>query len=146
MHDALIYIQTRHPYGDIPGQASQAPDSVRQTVLDAMEEQKARTNAPSDQNPQQDQERLPPPPAPAEEFEASMRESARKILLQQQTIEAIIDKLPGIAKTEAEQEARMRQLEVQLREEEQTRAKAEETRERMIDLLGNMIVGAKREP
>ena len=146
MHDALIYVQTRHPYGDIPGQPSQAPDPVPQAKLDNAEDDKARTNGVATQHDQQDQGKLPPPPAPAGEFDSSVRESARKILLQQQQIEAIFERLPGIAKTEAEQEARMRQLEVQLREGEQKRAKAEDERERMVDLLGNMIVGAKREP
>lgn len=143
MHDALIYVQTRHPYGSIPGQPSQAPEAVSEAEL---KKEEALTNGASAHNQQQDQEKPPPPPAPPEEFAVNMRESANKIVFQQREIEKIIEALPGIAKTEAEQEERMRQLEVELREEEKRRAKAEEERERMIDLLGNMIVGAKREP
>lgn len=66
--------------------------------------------------------------------------------MKQQEIEHIIKNLPGIKQTEAAQEKRMRELEVELRKVEEDRAKAEDEKERMADLLGQVIVGVKRVP
>lgn len=140
MHESLAYIQTRHPYGDFAGQPSQAPDP--NAAVKPKSEKETLTNG---QHAQDDREETPPPQEPAK-FNYELREAARKLVLQEQAIELVIKSLPGIDRTEADQERKMRELEVELREVERKRARAEEEKETMVDLLGHMIMGAKRVP
>ena len=87
---------------------------------------------------------LPRPDSPRT-FAARQRELARDLIIKEQQIEYLISVLPGIGASEAEQEARIRELETQLREVEKERvAKAEELKQlrgRLEDVLGAVSVG-----
>ena len=138
MYASLSYIQTRHPYGEIPGQPSQAPEPAASISATS-----APTNGEAAGNVAQEPPQTPPPET-TERFNDALHELARDLVIKEQQIEYLINSLPGIGNSEADQERRMRELEVELRQVERERAKAEEEKERMVDLLGRVIVGAKR--
>jgi mediator of RNA polymerase II transcription subunit 21 len=77
-------------------------------------------------------------------FESTMREMARSLILQEQKAEILINSLPGIGHSEEKQKARMAALMEELKQVEGERAKAEVERERMIETLGEVIVGVQR--
>lgn len=88
---------------------------------------------------------LPPQPDSPRTFAARQRELARDLIIKEQQIEYLISVLPGIGASESEQEARIRELEAQLRDVEKERAaKALELRRlrgRLDGVLGAMSVG-----
>ncbi|KAJ5899280.1 hypothetical protein N7495_004024 [Penicillium taxi] len=88
---------------------------------------------------------LPPQPDSPNTFAARQRELARDLIVKEQQIEYLISVLPGIGTSEAEQEARIRELEIQLRNVEKERAaKARELRKlrvRLESVLGTISVG-----
>lgn len=57
----------------------------------------------------------PPTPDPPALFAYRQRELARDLIIKEQQIEYLISRLPGIGSSEAEQEARIRELEGELR-------------------------------
>ena len=65
-------------------------------------------------------------------------------MLKEQQIEVIINSLPGLGNSEAEQVERMRELEGELREVEAERARAEAEREGLVEGLGGGLVGVGR--
>ncbi|GAB7359000.1 hypothetical protein MBLNU230_g5073t1 [Neophaeotheca triangularis] len=142
----LAYIQTRHPYGIIPGQPSQAPASAPA--------QPALTNGDNTQNQTHSQQQPAneaeapgtPPPEQPEVFASALRELAQDLILKEQQMEILINSLPGLGNSEAAQEARMRELEQELREVEKERAEAEVEKERMLAVLGEAIGQIKRIP
>ena len=149
MYASLSYIQSRHPYGDIPGQPSQAPQASAaiNTVPNSAVSLANGDQHQFGQQPQQPGERVAtPPPENPEIFDAALRELARDLVLKEQQIEYLINSLPGIGNSEADQEKRMRELEIELREVEAERTKAEEEREALVEGLGRVIVGTKRVP
>ena len=149
MYASLSYIQTRHPYGEIPGQPSQAPDSapIRESAPDSAAPASASALPNGNSSHQQVSERASsPPPETPDSFNGAMHELARDLMLKEQQIEILINSLPGIGNSEADQEKRMRELETELREVGMERTRAEDEKERMADLLGQIIVGAKRVP
>lgn len=159
MYASLNYIQQRHPYGEFPNQPSQAePPAPRpnapaltngngtDTIADAGTNGDAKAKV--DQEKKDDDKKADEAPAhiPDEPdvFENTMRELARSLILQEQKAEILINSLPGIGNSEESQIARMAELERELRRVEAERARAEEERERMVDVLGETIVGIKR--
>ena len=143
MFASLQYIQARHPYGEIPGQPSQAPQPATPNSA-------VPTSAVSLPNGDAFQSRQDgsetPPPVPQDQFDRALREMAQDLVIKEQQIEIVINSLPGIGSSETDQEKRMRELESELREVEKERAKAEEEKEKMVDMLGQVIVGARRVP
>lgn len=87
----------------------------------------------------------PPEPDPPRTFASRQRELARDLIIKEQQIEYLISVLPGIGTSEAEQEAKIRELEVQLREvEEKREAKALELKKlrgKLENVLGAVSVG-----
>lgn len=65
-------------------------------------------------------------------------------MLKEQQIEYLINSLPGLGNSEADQEKRMRELEKELREVEAERLKAESEKDALVDGLGKVLVGVKR--
>ncbi|KAJ5584409.1 Mediator complex subunit Med21 [Penicillium hispanicum] len=88
---------------------------------------------------------LPPRPDSPRTFASRQRELARDLIIKEQQIEYLISVLPGIGASEAEQEARIRELETQLRDVEKERtAKAKELKKlrgRLENVLGAVSVG-----
>ncbi|KAL4780378.1 mediator complex, subunit Med21 [Aspergillus varians] len=68
-----------------------------------------------------EEEGLPPRPDSPRTFAARQRELARDLVIKEQQIEYLISVLPGIGSSEAEQERRIRELEVELRGVEEER-------------------------
>lgn len=75
-----------------------------------------------------------------------MNDMAQDLVLKEQQIEFVIRSLPGIGVNSADQEKRMRELEGELRQMEEERAKKEAEKQEMVDLLGDMIGKVKRVP
>lgn len=137
MRDSLYYIQTRHPYGEIEGQPSQAPEPASST----------------DNAAAQDPNSLdPPPPENPGTFDRTLHTLAQSLILKEQQIEYLIEHLPGIDPqtgqlyTQADQEDKMRALQSELTALEAERAEAEVEREKLVEGLGEMIVGIRRVP
>ncbi|KAJ5093650.1 Mediator complex subunit Med21 [Penicillium angulare] len=88
---------------------------------------------------------LPPQPDSPRTFASRQRELARDLIIKEQQIEYLISVLPGIGTSEAEQEKRIRELEVQLRDVEKEReTKAQELRglrKRLDGVLAAVSVG-----
>ncbi|KAL4803502.1 mediator complex, subunit Med21 [Aspergillus unguis] len=88
---------------------------------------------------------LPPRPDSPRTFAARQRELARDLVIKEQQIEYLISVLPGIGSSEAEQEKRIRELEVELRgvEEERERKVRElrVLRKRVEGVLGAVESG-----
>lgn len=155
MYATLNYIQEKHAYGDFPGQPSLGqphaplptltngdaaePSNAAQTNGDAA----AKAEKDKDADDKKDGQTSHVPDHP-DVFQSTMRELARGLVLQEQKAEILINNLPGLGDSEQNQIARMRELAAELRQVEAERAKAEEERERMVDMLGEVIVGAQR--
>jgi mediator of RNA polymerase II transcription subunit 21 len=157
MYATLNYIQEKHSYGDFPNQPSQAqPTASDPTAAQAHMNGNATTPAQTNGDAETKQVRAEKDVEekkdganshiadPPEVFHSTMRELARGLILQEQKAEILINSLPGLGNSDDNQLARMKELEVELRQIEAERAKAEEERERMLDLLGEVIVGAQR--
>lgn len=151
MYASLDYVYTRHPYGDIPGQVSQAPteksekEATTNGIAPANGESSQREGAVS-QNALARRDDEPLPPEEPAAFNATLRELAQDLILKEQQIEYIVNSLPGIGNSEADQERRMAELEQELRAVEEERRKKEIEREDMVDLLGEVIGKVKRVP
>jgi len=151
MYATLNYIQQRHPYGTFPGQESQAdPPAPAPGAAPALTNGNAadtngvkKEKKEEEKKPEGAAQHVPDQP---QIFEATMREMARSLILQEQKAEILINSLPGIGNSEQNQLARMAELEAELKQAEAERVKAEKERERMIDTLGDVLVGIKRVP
>jgi mediator of RNA polymerase II transcription subunit 21 len=73
-----------------------------------------------------------------------MTELAQDLVLKEQQIEAIIATLPGIGSSQEAQEARLRELDVELKKVEAEREKWVVERERLAKRLDGWIVGGVR--
>ena len=150
MYASISYIRQRHPYGEIEGQPSQAPQaqSVEPGNHDAGTTAQTNGDAALASQPQQSQpdRNGTPPPEEPQAFDAALHELARDLVVKEQQIEYLINSLPGLGSSEADQEKRMRELEVELRDAEAERVKAEVEREAMVEGLGKIIVGLRRVP
>lgn len=155
MFASLTYIQTRHPYGKFEGQpdlapaplpsSSSAPNSaVVPTSAVSLPNGNALQHTTSAGVPQPLERPATPPPENPTIFNAALRELAQDLVIKEQQIEYLINSLPGIGSSEADQEKRMKELEGELKKVEQERLKAEDERERMVDVLGQVIVGASK--
>ncbi|WPG97383.1 hypothetical protein R9X50_00015800 [Acrodontium crateriforme] len=136
MYATLNYIQTRHPYGEIPGQPSQGPDPAPLANGDASQ---------SAANQPEDRPGTPPPEHP-EAFKAALHELAQGLVLKEQQMEILINSLPGLGASESDQERRMQELAAELQEVEKERAVAEEEKEQMVETLGALVVKVGRIP
>ncbi|KAK3074784.1 RNA polymerase II mediator complex subunit [Teratosphaeriaceae sp. CCFEE 6253] len=159
MFASINYAKTRHPYGDLPGQPSQAPPPaplpssqpaapLTLTNGGAPQSQPNGTAEPAPPAANHEPAERPPSPPPErpEAFNAALHELAQDLVLQEQQIEMLINSLPGLGNSEASQERRMRELEIELLEAEAERVVAEEVRERLVDLLGEVLAGTRRVP
>ena len=159
MYAAVNYVKTRHPYGDIPGQPSQAPDPAPSSLAPQSAVSQSLPNGDGSQpngpgpsagatasNQQQASKPSTPPPELPDTFNASLHELARDLVLQEQQIEILINSLPGLGSSEASQQRRMQELEAELRLVEEGRRKAEEEKEVMVNKLGDVLTRTQRVP
>jgi mediator of RNA polymerase II transcription subunit 21 len=146
MYASLNYIQTRAPYGEIPEQPSQHPDAKKEEAGGAKPNGHASKDGDKDKDGPGRRDTDSPPPETRVVFDASLRDLARNLIYKEQQIEIIVNSLPGIGNSEAEQEQRIVHLQKELKEMEAVRAKKEAEREEMVDLLGDIIGKVKRVP
>lgn len=160
MYASLNYIQQKHPYGEFPGQYKSSDlvnftskPSNRANANTANTTQAngtAKANADKKDDKKEDDEEKKADGVPThipdepDVFESTMREMARSLILQEQKAEILINSMPGIGHSEEKQKARMAALMEELKQVESERAKAEVDRERMIETLGDVIVGVQR--
>lgn len=160
MYATLSYTSTRAASSPIPGQPLQSPaapafPSSTHATSDAAapETQTQGSSNPTQtttsfdpsqpqtqtqtQTQPQTQTRLlstrPPRHDPAAAFTADLHELARDLIVKEQQIEMLIERLPGIGTSERAQRARMAVLERQLREIEEERARAVAEKERLLE-------------
>ncbi|KAL1607969.1 RNA polymerase II mediator complex subunit [Paraconiothyrium brasiliense] len=129
MQSSFAYIRNRAPPAPIPGQP----------MLSSMQEFEAQNIAaanPSAAPP------APPPLPTAEEFQKDIAELSRDMVLKEQQIEVLIASLPGLDKSEAEQVARMKELEKELEGLEGERMRAVEEKEALVKKVEGKIVKA----
>jgi hypothetical protein len=164
MYASLNYIQQKHPFGEFEGQYKSADlvkftskpngsstNTSSSTMNSANTQANGTAKADSDKkedNKKDDEEKTDGAPTHVPDepdvFESTMREMARSLILQEQKAEILINSLPGIGHSEEKQKARMAALMEELKQVEGERAKAEVERERMIETLGDVIVGVQR--
>jgi mediator of RNA polymerase II transcription subunit 21 len=147
MYASLNYIQLRHPYAIIEGQPSQAPEPAE--TRDATNAGDSTNAAPGVQvNGTTNAQSEPNTPSPesSEVFQNALREIAQDLVVKEQQIEHLINSLPGLGNSESDQERRMRELEVELRNVQAVRESKEAEREELIDMLGKIITKVKRVP
>ena len=171
MYATLSYTSTRAAPSPVPGQPFQSPaapafpNSTHATSDAAAPEIQAHTQTQGSSNPTQPttsdpsqpqtqtqtqpqtQTRLlstrPPRHDPAAAFTADLHELARDLIVKEQQIEMLIERLPGIGTSERAQRARMAVLERQLREIEEERARAVAEKERLLELVAGRIAGVR---
>ena len=85
-----------------------------------------------------------PRPDSPHTFALRQHELARDLLLKEAQIEVLIERLPGIDRSEEEQEARLRALEGELQAAERERRAAVAERERVLARLDEVIRSVKR--
>lgn len=159
MYASLNYIQQKHPYGDFPDQPSQAeppapaPSTTKALTNGDAATAKAEPNGNvkvKEEKKEEDKKADKADGAPThipdqpDIFESTMREMARSLILQEQKAEILINSMPGIGHSEENQMARMSALMEELKQVEGERAKAEVDRQKMVDTLGEVIVGVQR--
>lgn len=139
MYAGIMYTNTRHPYGEIPAQPHDAdrdqnqpgggggggPDTANDTTLPGGA----------------DRPRSPPPDP---DFAATQNEITNDIIMNMARIQALADRLPGIGFSEQEQVARMQELDRELREEAVKLEEAKLEKERLLGLLDERIMKARR--
>jgi len=148
MFASLRYIQTHHAYAPIDGQPDQNPRQPNATSRADELPNGATTVATPGPHGQivaetvaDGQEPIPDSP---EDFQAALKELARDLILKEQQIEYLIGVLPGIGTSERDQNARIRSLEVELRDAEKESQAAIRQKNEMLALLGQLAANCKR--
>ncbi|KAJ5613200.1 hypothetical protein N7510_006394 [Penicillium lagena] len=115
-----------------------------QTSPPLVQQQNQQSGAGAGAGAEEDPNLLPAPDSPRT-FAARQRELARDLIIKEQQIEYLISVLPGIGASEAEQEAKIRELEGELREVERERIvrvrELKRLRGRLEGVLGAVAVG-----
>lgn len=129
MQASFAYIRNRAPPTPIPGQPT----------LSSMQEFEASNMAaanPSAAPP------APPPVPSREEFLKDISELSRDMVLKEQQLEVLVASLPGLDKSEAEQVARMKELEKELEALEGESVRAAEEKEALLRKVEGKILKA----
>ncbi|EFQ99314.1 RNA polymerase II transcription subunit 21 mediator [Nannizzia gypsea CBS 118893] len=87
---------------------------------------------------------LPPRPDSPNTFAQRQRELARDLIIKEQQIEYLISVLPGIGSSEAEQEARIRQLADELREAEKIRKRKRKQMKKLAEKVDGLLEAVSR--
>lgn len=134
MFASITYIDTRHPAVSIPNQVDQHTPSAPAT----------NNNASDPAPPAIDPDNRHNPEPVSAHFQDTMRELARDLVLKHAQIEALIDSLPGLGNSQADQEKRIEELEDELRKVEEVREEARKEREQLLRRVEGRIVAARR--
>jgi len=146
MFASLRYIQTHHDFAQIPGQPDLNPysEANKKEKAPAADNEGAKDGAADGvAQPSTAIDQVPEPDSP-EVFQASLRELARDLILKEQQIEYLISVLPGIGNSEQDQNSRIQALSTSLREIEDERKTAAQSKEEMLRMLGDLAANCKR--
>jgi mediator of RNA polymerase II transcription subunit 21 len=149
MFASITYIDTRHPSLSILGQVDQHTATAPPTYNNANAQQQLPSSE-SNSNVQR-------PPLPTDgdptnrhfpeqplKFQDTLRELAQDLVVKQAQIEALIEALPGLGQSRADQEARIEELERELGEIEKERVEAGRERNELLRRVEGRILGARR--
>ncbi|KAK8187953.1 mediator complex, subunit Med21 [Phyllosticta capitalensis] len=150
----LRYTNDRHPSIYIPGQ----PHDANREASAKEAENGPAANATSQQSPPattananaqaaggvSGETSAPRSPSPDPDFAATQHEIASDIVLNMARIQALIERLPGIGLSEKDQLERMKELDQQLREEDERLLEAKKEKERLRQLLDERILKVRR--
>ncbi|KAF2122392.1 mediator complex, subunit Med21 [Lophiotrema nucula] len=128
MEKSLTYVKERAPPGLIPNQPRLSSLAEHMTQTQQSQSQDQPHSSATQQPPQED-------------YATDVRELSQDLILKQQQIEILIDRLPGIGTSEKEQVERMKQLERQLEEIEGERAEAVKEKRVLIEKVEGLIRG-----
>jgi len=145
MFASLRYIQTHHDFAQIPGQPDLNPYSEANKKEKAPADNEGGKDGAADGVAQGSTaiDQVPEPDSP-DVFQASLRELARDLILKEQQIEYLISVLPGIGNSEQDQNTRIQALSTDLRQIEEERKTASQTKEEMLRMLGDLAASCKR--
>lgn len=140
MYAGMMWTNTRHPYGDIPGQPHDADRDIH--TSGANENGPGNADNPGGAaNNNGDRPRSPPPDP---NFAVTQHEIANDIIMSMARINALADRLPGIGFSEQQQMARLAELDRELREEQAKLDDAKREKERLLAVLDERIMKARR--
>lgn len=142
MFASLNYIQNHHAYASIPNQPDMNPHSSNSANPST-----TNGNTNGDSSTAQNDPNAPPEdhvPDSKDVFQSALRELARDLVIKEQQIEYLVSVLPGIGNSEADQNAMIQALEVELRKLDAERTEAKRDRDQMLNLLGELAAHCKR--
>ena len=136
---SLRYVTTHHPVPNLSNhQRAPSPSPANVTTSG---EQATTNNNPGHNDPPASPSYRPDSPIT---FAAAAGELARDLVQKQKQIEALIDSLPGLEKSEEDQVRRIQELDRELKDMEEERKGVVEERERLLDRVENVIVKVRR--
>ncbi|OCK79009.1 mediator of RNA polymerase II transcription subunit 21 [Lepidopterella palustris CBS 459.81] len=143
MYATISYTSNFSSPSPIPGQPLQSPDKIA-FPPNAQDLTQTTTTQTTTQNPTQPTQSLQQTPEERHtQFLADLHELSRDLIVKEQQIELIIDRLPGIGHSEAAQKQRMTELERELREIEVERVQAVREKERLVERIGGVVLGIR---
>ncbi|EGD87328.1 hypothetical protein H112_05868 [Trichophyton rubrum D6] len=125
------------------GQA-QGQDQKDQTPQQQQQQQQQQQGGEASGGTQEQNKDLPPRPDSSNTFAQRQRELARDLIIKEQQIEYLISVLPGIGSSEAEQEARIRQLADELREAEKIRRRKRKQMKKLAESIDGLLEAVSR--
>lgn len=155
MFASIRYIDTHHPYGAIQGQSDQSPATTAITqptqpqIQSQIHQAQEKNSNPGPSNVSSD----PPAPPSTEattretnkhKFEAILQELAQDLVMKEQQIELLVDTLPGLGNSQLSQEARIRELEVELKQVTEERKKWVVVQEDLVQRVETVIKSVRR--
>lgn len=147
MYRGLQYIKERAPPSAPPNQpalSSFAEYESQQAAAAAAQSQSQHPSQPTStqpSDPSQPAIPAPPPTLSEDQLHADIRELSRDLVLKEQQLEILINRLPGIGSSEKEQVERMKELERQLEGIEESRVKAVREKEELVRRVDRGIMG-----
>jgi mediator of RNA polymerase II transcription subunit 21 len=144
MFATIRYIDTHHSYQHIDGQIDQFSP-----ITDSLPSQTDATPHTISQQSQPTQTTEPasssnPHPDPPSLFTQRLSELAQDLVLKEQQIEALVAALPGMGSSQEAQEARLKELDDELRTVEAERERWRKQRELLSQSLDGWISGGVR--
>jgi mediator of RNA polymerase II transcription subunit 21 len=161
MYMSINYVTTYHSYGSVDGQPSQDPftqernSSISQHTSNPTQPSSAPLTSTSGSVPnsgdlsqqtlpQQGADQGPPRPHDPATFARNLSILSQDLVLKEQQIEFLIESLPGIGTSQREQEARIVELEEQLKGLDREREEAFKERRRLERVLEGVLAGVRR--
>lgn len=137
MFATVRYIDTHHPYSLIPNQPDRNPFSADNDAVP----QNDPTQDPKTMEFDKDGNRRPDAPLV---FHARLQELAQDLVLKEQQVEVLIESLPGLGNSQAQQEEKIRKLQEELQGLGKEREQAAKEKEELLRRVEGRILGVRR--